>query len=216
MTLCLQESQSIVQFWMNRSHVAVQLATNPLLVTQNRANVNRDTDGVVWNVDEDTAIAAEQARIDRVEVPPSLLLSSFFTLVVLRMPKMEKTPLRVCLFPPLSFSTPLQTHVTAAIDRPCTGNRAIPPRAARAHADRLGRCAACHVVRAVVHTPLIIWNGTGGTRGTVDTDECRPMEHFLPEDRDIARTLPPEVHRCATIELVYQYAAATGASRVCV
>lgn len=63
-----QDSQGILQFWMKRAHVAVQLGTNPVLVTQNRAHVNRDTDGVVWNVDEDTALAAEQARIDRIEV----------------------------------------------------------------------------------------------------------------------------------------------------
>jgi len=39
-----------------------------MLVTQSRASQNKDIDGVVWNVDEETALAAEQARIDRIEV----------------------------------------------------------------------------------------------------------------------------------------------------
>ena len=67
-TLPRQESQNILHFWLRRARVALQLSTNPMLVTQSRASQNKDIDGVVWNVDEETALAAEQARIDRIEV----------------------------------------------------------------------------------------------------------------------------------------------------
>ena len=63
----LEDSQRLLQFWVHHTKVATRLGSNPVLVTQNRTNVNRDTDGVVWNVDEETACAAERARVERVE-----------------------------------------------------------------------------------------------------------------------------------------------------
>lgn len=63
----LEDTQRLLHFWLDNTSIALQLSSNPVLVTTNRSHANRDTDGVVWNVDEETAMAAERARIERVE-----------------------------------------------------------------------------------------------------------------------------------------------------
>jgi hypothetical protein len=63
----LEGSQRLVQFWIQRTKVAFKLLSNPFMVTQSRPSNNSDVDGVVWNTDEATAVAAETARVSRLE-----------------------------------------------------------------------------------------------------------------------------------------------------
>jgi hypothetical protein len=63
----LEESQRLVNFWIQTCKTSIKLSCNPLLVTQNRKKRENENDGVIWNVDDDTACAAEQARVDRLE-----------------------------------------------------------------------------------------------------------------------------------------------------
>ena len=45
--------------------VASMLQSNPTLVTKSVARANVDTDGVLWNVDENTIETAEADRLQR-------------------------------------------------------------------------------------------------------------------------------------------------------
>jgi hypothetical protein len=63
----LEESQRLLHFWIETTQIAAKLASNPVIITQSRPQRTSEVDGVVWNVDDDTVCAAEQARVDRLE-----------------------------------------------------------------------------------------------------------------------------------------------------